>query len=162
MHLYFIPRGIRHQIEIFEKFIQTQMFAWPRFNLKTQETEISMVQGAYRDAGPFKEFVFPEECLGEVLNMLGYDPKAVYGIGSMKQFALRRIIGNGIKPIPKIIKDNENPKLALITPSKDGSNKFQYYRFIEKRGVLITFIGIKKDKYGIMKTAEGEYYQEML
>jgi len=34
MHFVFATRGIKHQRDIFVKFMQTQMFKWKRKNLK--------------------------------------------------------------------------------------------------------------------------------
>lgn len=162
MHLYFIPRGIRHSIEIFEKFMQTQMFAWKRVNVKTKKEEITMVQGAYRDAGPVKEYIFPEECLDEVLEMLGYYDKTQteWGISDFKNFWLRRMLGNKVRKIPKKIKVYPDiPKMSLLATREDGTQEYKPYRYIERRGVIIDFIGIKKDER--QNNAWG-YKQEML
>lgn len=161
MHLYFTIRGIRQSIESFEKFMQTQMFPWKRINLETGKEEISMVQGAYRDAGPFKEYIFPEECLEEVLEMMGYfkgDMKE-WGISEFKNFLIRKFLGNGVRKIPKEIKTPLGiGVLGFVTQNSDGTQSFLKYRFIERRGVVIDFIGIKDDE---RKDAWG-YNQEML
>lgn len=163
MHLYFIPRGITHQWEMCSKFLQTQMFAWKRKNLKTGKEEITMIQGSLRVAGPFYEYVFPEECLKEVLDMMGYfDPvHTEWGINDFKNFWLRRMLGNGVRKIPKKIKDYpEIPKMSLIATNKEGKQTYQDYRFIEKKGIIFDFIGIKKD---IRASHEAwGYEQEML
>ena len=162
MHLYFIPRGIRQQIEIFEKFIQTQMFTWERTNLITNEKEISMVQGAYRDAGPFKEYVFPEECLFEVLEMLGINPKKDYAISGLKMSLLRKIVG--AKKIPRNLKQPKNISfMGLIKEDSDGKVKVSPYRYIERQGVSIHAIGIKKDDFRDFDFGDNKkYYQEAL
>lgn len=134
----------------FKMFLQTQMFKWTRLNLKTNELEIVQVQGALRECmGGFYEYVFPEECLFEVLTMLNITPqtgkatgaKFDNGISKMRLFALRKLIGHGIKPIPQYIPQPTN-------------------RFIPMDGVVIYPIGIK---YDLTDTKEDwGYRQEML
>ena len=141
MHLYFITRGIKQQRDLFVNFMQTQMLPWRRKNLKTGKEEVCMVQGALRPVELW-EYVFPEECLPDVLTMLEiHKMNHNWGLSEYKRKALRKMLGNGVMPIPK------------FEPVK---NK----RFIEKRGVAIYPIGIKKDK--TMAVDKWGFEQEML
>jgi hypothetical protein len=177
MHLYFMVRGIISQVKLFETFMQAQMFLWKRKNLKIKEdfekkteeelkeicfksnipftnkkeivdilsTELCQVQGSLRVMPFGYEYVFPEECLDEVLTMLDAD-SGRYDLGGLKKWAIRYLIGRGdagdrVKPIPKYKKVPTN-------------------RYIEKRGVALYFIGIKKDSRA--KAEDWGYEQEML
>lgn len=163
MHLYFIPRGIKQQIEIFEKFMQTQMFPWKRKNLETGKEEVTMVQGAYRDCGMFKEYVFPRECLNEVLEMMGKENLLDSGVSDFKKCFVRKLLGHGVKKIPKKIKEDNKTRLGLLIYDDEGKPTFKPYRYIERRGVAIHFIGIKEDRYDNMPCDDGVVrYQEML
>lgn len=113
------------------------MFEWKRKNLATGKEEIARVQGALRPIQLW-EYVFPEECIDEVLEMMGDGWK----LGKTKEATLRKMLGNGVKKIPK------------------QKNKSTNYRYIEKRGVAIYPIGIKKDRR--QKWEEVGYEQEML
>ena len=158
MHLYIIIRGIRHQVEIFERFIQAQMFPWKVKDLKTNTWKWEMVQLALRDAGPFKELCFPEEALEEVLRMLDYVHESKW-VGDYKTWCIRRFIGHGVRKIPKIIKTPlDYPWMSLVGVNAEEKPVFQPYRFIEMRGVDLTFIGIKKDLKGELYGR----YQELL
>jgi len=155
-------RGIRAQIEMFEKFMQAQMFPWKRRNLKTGKWETMMVQGALRDSGPFKEYVFPKEALQEVLDMLEIDWKSnITSIGDFKKFWMRRLIGHGLRKTPKkIITPIDYPRMSLVAVDENGKATIQNYRYIEKRGIDIIIIGIKDDK--MQDFPQFGYHQEAL
>lgn len=148
MHLIFMVRGLLQQVRLFEKFMETQMFPWKRINLKTGETEVVQVQGGLRTLPFGYEYIFPEECLDEVLTML--DAEALmrqWNIGKLKTSVLRMMIGSGrdgdkILPIPKDY---------VRVPTN---------RYIEKRGMAIYLIGIKKDRREAVE--EWGYEQELL
>ena len=169
MHLYFIPRGIRQEMELFEAFMQTQMFPWPRTDLNTGVEFVTMTQGGYRDCGFCKEFIFPKECLKEVLDMLGIQPDKIdYGLSKLKKFVLRKMLGHGVEEIPK----------EFITPKwQTGIFQFQNngtkvmtmpYRYIKHDGITLHIIGIKEDRMGLFDDAHsrekypGGIYQEMI
>lgn len=147
MHLLFFVRGIISQINQFEIFMQAQMFPWTRVNLKTGKKEIIQVQGGLRRAPWGYEYIFPKECLADVLTMLDIKPtgdETRWGLSAFKNYAFRKMLGKDyqgrkIKPIPKYI------------PVK-------FPRFIERRGVAIYPIGIKEDEEAEMRG----YLQEML
>lgn len=124
--------------DAFVLFMQAQMWLWKRKNLKTKKEEICQVQGALRPIELW-EYVFPEECFDEVCTMLNI--KGADSIGKTKEAVIRKALGHGVKPVPEY---KEVP-----------TNKY-----VEKRGVGIVPIGIKKDP-----RAEKEiwgYEQEML
>lgn len=148
MHLYFMVRGIIQQVELFKMFMQTQMFKWVRKNLKTKKEDVVQVQGALRECGFVYEYVFPEECLTEVLTMLEIEESGAnrWDLGGLRNFVIRKMLGKGtegnkVLPIPKYKKVLTN-------------------KYIEKRGVAIYPIGIKKDAREEIE--EWGYGQEML
>ena len=90
MHFVILTRGAPEQVDVWKKFMETQMFNWKRKPLlkddkgnfipdgvdekgnpkfKRGNDEFTRVQGALRPIS-FYEYVFPEECLGEVLAMM--------------------------------------------------------------------------------------------
>lgn len=138
-------RGVIQQLNLFEIFMQAQMFPWKRVNLKTGKEEISQVQGSLRKTPWGYEYVFPEECLNEVLTMLNISDER-WKIGSFKAAIIRKMLGKGsggenVIPIPKYNPVNTN-------------------RYIEIRGIAIYPIGIKKDAR--MDYELWGYSQEML
>jgi hypothetical protein len=168
MHLFFMVRGVIHQLDLFEMFMQTQMFTFPRYNLTICECgqqkaehdeekckfkgfqrkkEVILVQGGLRRTPFGYEYIFPEEHLAEVLTMLDIQAKDNrWKIGNLKSWLLRKALGKGdngdkVTPIP-----NYTP---VITN-----------RYIEKRGIAIYPIGIKKDARSEVK--EWGYEQEMI
>lgn len=147
MHLIFLARGIISQLNVFEMFMQTQMFKWERKNLKTGEIEVVQVQGALRRLPFGYEYIFPEECLDEVLTMLDARNCLVrWNLGKLRTTILRLIFG----------KSEDGDRVKPIPEYKDVLTN----RFIETRGVAIYLIGIKKDKRMAWETAG--YEQEML
>ena len=142
MHLYFLTRGIKQQRDIFVNFLQTQMWKWKRKNLKTKKEEISRVQGALRPVELW-EYVFPEECLDEVLTCLNITKD---NLGTPKTFATKT-------------------KLSALR-KMCGAKKIKSYKkvptsnFISTAGVSIHPIGIKKDRRE--KNKKIGYEQEML
>ena len=138
-----MTRGVQQQVDIFKIFMQAQMFPWKRKNLETGKDEIVQVQGALRPIQLW-EYVFPEESLNDVLTALEIpheNPHTGQGLSNLKIAALRKMLGNGVKPVP----DYE--------PVKN-------YRYIEKRGIALYPIGIKTDKRDEKK--DWGFEQEML
>lgn len=161
MHLYIIPRGVRHAIQLFETYIQAQMFSWKRINLESGKEEISFVAMGYRDCGMFKELVFPREHLLDVLKMLDYDPKYGGKLSDWKKSLMRLGLGNKVISIKTAInKWKDKQSNIRFGYANTKTNAFKDYRYIEKRGVDIAFIGIKEDEY--MDFQEWGYKQEAL
>jgi len=161
MHLYFFVRGIIPQIERFEMFMQAQMFLWERKNLKTGKKEITLVQGALRRMPFGYEYIFPEECLDEVLTMLKIDAKAksIAGISGFKMSIIRKMIGGIVRPIPDYKKT-----ASLFTFVKDNKGKLNPIpvdRYIELKGIILYPIGIKKDIRGILNFRIDEHGKEV-
>ena len=103
--------------------------------------EEALVQGALRPVELW-DYVFPEECLNDVLSMLEINPETQnmegWGMDRIKKQLLKRYLG-GLEDIPKYDK--------VVPP-----------RFIEKRGIALYPLGIKKDLRG----KGWGYEQEML
>ncbi len=137
-------RGGINQIHLFEQFANTHMWDFVRINLKTKKKEHLLVQGNLRKSilGTY-EYIFPQEHLAEVLTMFGVrtDKKSQWKIGGFKGAALRKMIGHGVKPIPKY---------------KPVDN----LRYVELRGIALYPIGIKYDE--IRDSEAFGYHQEML
>ena len=145
MHLYFFVRGVFHQVEIFKSMAQSQFFKWERINEKTGKKEIKLVQGALRPTiwGAY-EYVFPEECLSEVLSMLGIGTKNPI-IKGVKNTLLRQIFPNVRKIPEKNLKEAEKiPDTISINGSWRGLSNLKI------DGVHIIPIGIKEDARGFM------------
>ena len=129
MHLFFVTRGVQHQVDQWHTWMQSQMFPWRVKDPKTGNEEVFGAQGALRPIQLW-EYVFPEEHLQEVLTMLNLQNgnKGHWGNGWAKnklaQAALRKVLG------------------AEPVPNMPASPKF---RFIYREGVGIEPIGIKKD-----------------
>ena len=142
-----MARGIMQQLRLFEMFMETQMFKWGRTNLKTGKIEYVQVQGSLRKLPFGYEYVFPEECLDEVLTMLDAKENLKrWNLGKLRNLIIRIACGKGdngdrVKPIPDYKVVNTN-------------------RYIEKRGIALYLIGIKKD--AVTKCPQWGYEQEML
>ena len=150
MHLYLYARGIIQQVKLWEALTQSHFWQWTRTNLKTGKEEITLVQGALRPSvlGAY-EYIFPEDCLPEVLAVLGITGKQ----RSFKLAVLRQIFG--AKAIPnKIFKQAE--KIAPSIILKESKRGLHHSK---TNGVSIHVIGIKKDRFANHSCG---YYQEML
>ncbi len=150
MHLYLYARGILQQVKLWEAITQNHFWQWKRTKLKTGKEEITLVQGALRPSvlGAY-EYIFPEDCLPEVLAVLGITNKQ----RSFKLAVLRRVFG--ARAIPnKIYEEAKNIKPSIIlNESKRGLHHSKI------NGVSVHVIGIKKDRFA--KHSCG-YYQEWL
>jgi len=125
MHFVILTRGAPEQVDIWKKFMETQMFNWKRQPLKKDEKgnfikkedgtyergadEFTRVQGALRPIQIY-EYVFPEECLGEVLGMMNIHKAETLKLRpevATPAWFLRKIMK--LKPVPVIheIQDRE-------------------------------------------------------
>jgi len=167
MHLIFYIRGIYNQVEMFKTLAQGQFWKWKRINLETGKEEITLVQGSLRPSllGAY-EYIFPEECLAEVLSVFGLTKDSFgtkpFFIGKVKIAALRKAFG--AKKIPKVAFEaaKDIPSSVMITNSQRGLSQL----FVT--GVAIHPLGIKYDEFKEKDwdtqagSDTGKYYQEML
>ena len=145
MHLYFFVRGVQHQVNILIAMAQSQFFKWERTNLKTKKKETTLVQGALRPTiwGAY-EYIFPEECLSEVISMFGIGIKTFEAEG-LKGYAVRKHFPN-VRKIPQ--KNIEEAKKIPNTIAVNGSWRGLSNLMID--GVHVIPIGIKNDNRGKM------------
>jgi hypothetical protein len=144
MHLYMISRGIKQNRDIWVSFMQSQFFKWTRKNLKTGKDEVSFVQGALRPIELW-EYVFPEECLNEVLTNLKLSSIEAHKNGRNWKDK------TALTALRKMLQAEELPadfKAGDVT------------RVMTVDGVPVHIIGIKKD--GRDKWDAAGYEQEML
>ena len=143
-------RGALQNTEVFKMFMQTQMWIWKRERLKKDGSsyakpriEICQVQGSLRECGFVYEYVMPEECLAELLTILDLNSNHKQ-LSGLKAFAIRKMLGNGVKPVPKT--------KPVIT-----------HKFVQQIGIHLYPIGIKYDdrKRRDFKE-EGYWEQEMV
>jgi len=160
MHLYFYVRGVPSQVKLFEAHLQSQYWIWRRINLETNKEEETLVQGALRQSvlGAY-EYVFPEECLADVLAVLGITTTSHIGaVNTAKNFLnlsiLRKVFGCKKIP-PKALK-----KAAKITPTMSIDGTMRGLSNIIIPGAALHVIGIKKDRRE--KAPQFGFEQEML
>ena len=99
MHFVFYVRGVQHQVDLWKALAQSQYWKFDRINLKTKKIETKLLQGGLRPTllGAY-EYIFPEECLSEVLACFGITEELVKQY-STRFWGLRKIFGT--KAIPK-------------------------------------------------------------
>ena len=159
MHVYFYIRGIKQQTDMWITLAQGQFWKWERKNLKTKKIVESVVQGALRPSilGAW-EYIFPEECLAEVLTYLGVADSGIGAIPSVKNKAkivlLRKLFQ--CKKIPKEIYE----EAKKIQDSIVVRGYWRALSCIKIPGVAVHVIGYKKDARQEVK--KWGYEQEML
>lgn len=159
MHLYFWARGISHQIELWKILMQGHFWRMPIKDTITGVEREILVQGALRTSvlGAW-EYVFPEKCLPEVLQILGLRGEDDLGVAD-KTYAKVRLAATR-----KIFGAEKIPKEAweeLKTLPQDGTLVKGRYRGLSNSivpGVSIHPIGIKRDETSLFQTTQ----QEML
>lgn len=129
-------RGGITQIGIFEMFANTQMWSWTREILKkngkgykVRRFEKTLVQGVLRRIPLGYEYIFPEECLDEVLTVFNIRFNLQrWSVGKVRTAMIRKLMGHGIKPIPEY--------------------KDKYVgNFVQMVAIALYPIGIKNDRY---------------
>ncbi len=152
MHLYFFVRGVKHQFDLWVALMQNHHWRWIRTNLKTKKDEVILVQGALRPSvmGTY-EYIFPEECLAEVLAILNLDWDRP---NSIKLAALRTMLG--CKKIPKKIME----EAKKINPSVVIDGTMRGLSHCKVPGVAVHIIGTKADDR--KECEQWGYEQEML
>ena len=105
MHLVFYLRGINSEVEKWKVLAQGVFWKWIRTNVKTGKDEEILVQGSLRPSvlGTW-EYIFPEECLPEVLAVMGLSSPKLIGIdwklkNRVRLATLRKLLG--LQKIPK-------------------------------------------------------------
>jgi len=164
MHLVLLTRGIQQQVDLWKKFMETHMFWWKRQPLlkdkdgkyiknadgtyKRGKEEVTRVQGALRPIQLY-EYVFPEECLPEVLAMLelhkGDDVRK-----EMKPVAWGLRKAMGLQPVPVFDDIKDKPRDKITT------------KFVPTEAVATYPIGIKEDITKDFIFAKEGWYQEGL
>lgn len=147
MHIFFYVRGVQHQVNIFLTLAQAQFWVWERKDLKTKKKFKTLVQGALRPSvlGCY-EYVFPEECLSEVLAVFGFtnEPK------DFRTSMLRKILR--CQKIPKKY-FSEAKKIETNIMLNDSCRGLSN---LVVPGCGNGLIGMKKDKRGDMFGYEQE------
>ena len=167
MHFILLTRGINQQVDIWKKFMETQMFWWKRQPLLKDEKgnyipdgvdennnpkykrgpeQVTRVQGALRPIQLW-EYVLPEESLPELLAAMN-----LHQVGKLRPevnkvaWLLRKTMG--AKPMP------EFPELKGKNPQELTS------RFIPTDAVATYPIGIRYDKKQDFIFNKGTPYEE--
>lgn len=139
-------RGLKKELDIFLMFMQCQMFPWKRTNLKTKKEGYTLIQGALREFGFLYEYVFPKECLQEVLTMLNAKDGDTNNLGEFRSWIIRKVLGyHGKKVKIKPIPDYEPIKPAVINSPIQKGVVVATHRHIPMHGVAVYLIGIKED-----------------
>ena len=175
MHFVLLTRGAPEQVNIWKKFMETQMFWWKRQPLlKDEKGEfipdgvdengnpkykrgkefIQRVQGALRPI-QFYEYVFPEECYPEVLAMMNLQDQIghIRPEVAMPAWFVRKIMK--LKPCP-VVPEILGKKTEEITT-----------KFVPTNAVATYPIGVRSDfkKDFIFTLEDGTkagFYQEGL
>jgi hypothetical protein len=123
MEAYFAASGVKHELDLFESVMQSQVF-----NLPFKKDGKDYTQPYYGILAPIKlyKFVFPKEHLNEVIKMLKFDKKGKYLSEFDKQAFLLR----------KGLKAKRFPKIPVDTPQ----------RYFPTLHVALKGIGYKEDK----------------
>jgi hypothetical protein len=150
MHLYLYPRGIFDRVELWKSMMQAHFWQWTRKNLKTGLDEKILVQGALRPTiwGAY-EYIFPADCLAEVLAVIGASEQHSWKMPLMRPFF-------NVKKIPKEVW--EEAKKLNVSVLVNGTKRGLSHTKIE--GVATEIIGIKEDHEA--DWADFGVHQEML
>jgi hypothetical protein len=121
MEAYFLASGVKHELDLFESVMQSQVF-----DLPFKKDGKAYKQPYYGILAPIKlyKFVFPKEYLDEVTKMLNLDGKQ-YSQFDKQGFILRKALR--AKKIPK--------------PKEDTPK-----RYFPQLNIAIKGIGYKEDK----------------
>lgn len=145
MHLYLYARGIIQQVRLWEAMAQGQFWQWERYNPETEKTEKTLVQGALRPSvlGAY-EYIFPEDCLAEVLAVFGLNQNKEKGL---RLATLRRVFGAS-KISRKTWREAKEIKPSIIL---EGSKRA--LSGVNVPGVSLHVIGVKKDTHAHLKAS---------
>jgi len=140
MHIFFFFRGVNQYVELFKSLIQGQFWQWERTDLKTGKKVKVLVQGALRPSylGTY-EYIFPEECLSEVIAVLGLQEDKTFRMNAVRKMM-------GLEKIPK--KNWEESKNIQTDIMVKGTNRGIVG--IKVAGTGCCLIGMKRDRRGEM------------
>ena len=164
MHLVFFMRGIYSQFEVLKTQLQCTFWKWKRLNLDTGRYEDILVQGALRPSvlGAW-EYIFPEECLAEVLCVMGIKGEEYTHEDRFKDkfrlAFLRKIFG--VQRIKKEVYE----EAAKIPPTMIINGTMRGLSHCIIPGTAVHCIGIKKDDrrdFDFSSVGQGRYHQEAL
>jgi hypothetical protein len=167
MHFVFAARGILHGMEMYQKFLETQMFPFSQLPILKDEKGNFLknedgtykhadkpldgikVQGALRPIQLY-EYIFPEECLPQVLAMMGLNKDYDNMRPEMTpiSWTLRKMLH--LQKIPDM-PDVKKKEAWEITQD-----------IIPYLGVAVYPIGIKKDSKQDFIFGDKGYFQEGL
>lgn len=160
MHLYLYARGVKQQLSIWEMFMQSAFWAWKRKDLKINKETITLVQGGLRPTifGAY-EYIFPEECLVDVLasleitynNYIGTDKTLM---NKARMALLRKMFGASAIPKEVFKKAEKTPTSYTLDCCGRGLSSLRV------SGVALHIIGIKTDERE--KKENWGFEQEML
>ena len=110
MELFFVTRGIKNQVDILIKSLETWTHPMPRKNIKTNIIEQGGVQGGVRPLQIWS-YVFPKEQLNLVLNRIRPSTEFTGDQANLNKYAMffRKILG--AEKIPDW--DKEAPRQAV-------------------------------------------------
>ena len=110
MELFFVTRGIKNQVEMFIKGLETWTHPIPRKNIKTNIIEQGGVQGGVRPHQLWS-YVFPKEQLDLVLNRIRPNKEFTGSQANLNKYAsfFRKILG--AEKIPEW--DRDAPRQAV-------------------------------------------------
>ena len=130
MHLVFCASGIQHDLELFEKFMQTRSLNLPFIDHNDGDKEKNIVIQSQLRPINFYDFIFPKGELDMVLNSLqiGTDPDIVSANASLPK-AVITMLQKALK-----LKTIPNPDIS--------KGAFPLY----KNNVRLVGIGIRDDK----------------
>jgi hypothetical protein len=154
-----MTRGIQRQVDEWKHSMLAQRFAWKRTNLTTGKEELNLVQGSLRPIQLW-EYVFPEECLNDVLGGIGIAGPIQRPEIKSATWMLRKMLK--LEQIP----DNKTTSVTGYKPQGTLNGEpippvAVHNMFVD--GVAIYPVGIKKDIFQDADWGEhGKFKQEML
>ena len=150
MHLFMSLSGAQQVIELLKQQLNSQ--AWPasRVHGVTGKREEYFVQGVWRPI-EFGHYVFPEEHLNTVLDMLSINPNPKPGQSKFEGVPGLDIYKNILRKVLRLEKLPEEVKV----PEK-GEKRII---FLHQHANIIP-IGIKKDGRGLRKFEDGVIYEQ--
>jgi len=130
MHLTFAASGIKHELDLMTKFLETRAFNLP-YKDKDGKDGVVVLQGQLRPIQLY-DFIFPRDSLDQVLNTLKPETGKINGWGKSGY----QTILAGLRKAMKLKK----------VPKADTSKGMFHYPHALTKNVRIVGIGIREDK----------------